>query len=375
MKDNQWFEFDEHSVLEDTTNNFINSGVIQLKIPQRINKNNTIMSPEALWIRATADDGILHLGKVKMIKENGCHATWNQACSAMHMNQSQPALSITRTKIPIAEIDSIFQPSNSFGGRQKENEVQFYQRLSERLRHKNRAINAIDYEELVLENFPEIFKVKCFMAQHTLSDNYTELKHTILPGSVKIVVVPDTDFVINKLYPRISPRVLVDIQSFIKQHVSPFVQVLVSNAFYERIRVICKVSFIGIESNSFYEMQLQQDIIGYLNPWMNNFDVEAEFGKSIFKSEVLAFIQKREYIDFVTEFSMVKILEKDGQYSLYDTAGKEKNTEEIKANYPWSILVSSIKHDLTIISDPTYESPQARGINNMTLETDFIISN
>ena len=39
-------------------------------------------------------------------------------------------------------------------------------RISERLRHKGRAITRFDYERITLEQFPEIWKVKCI--NHTL---------------------------------------------------------------------------------------------------------------------------------------------------------------------------------------------------------------
>ena len=282
---------------------------------------------------------------------------------------------ITKTKHIIPEIGSVNQSIPSIGGRIKENSRHFYTRLSERLRHKNRAITALDYEELILEKFPSIYKVKCFVAQHTLSDDYKSIENVILPGSVRIAVVADSQLLINKFRPKVSTQVLIDIEKYLLKFTSPFVTIHVNNPFYEQIRVICKVVFNNFESDSFNEINLQDDIIGFLNPWMQNFKVEEEFGKNMYKSEVLSFIQNLNYVEFVTEFSMLKILEQAGAYSLYDTARADENSEEIKVIYPWSILVSSRQHDITIITDPTYESALPRGITNMTIETDFIISN
>ena len=36
----------------------------------------------------------------------------------------------------------------------------YYTRVSERLRHKNRAIQLWDYEHLILQNFPHLYRVK-----------------------------------------------------------------------------------------------------------------------------------------------------------------------------------------------------------------------
>ncbi len=56
-------------------------------------------------------------------------------------------------------------------------------RTGERVRHKNRATVHWDYERLVLERFPKVFKVKCFasMAGDTLGPR---------PGGVLVVVIP-----------------------------------------------------------------------------------------------------------------------------------------------------------------------------------------
>jgi YD repeat-containing protein len=63
---------------------------------------------------------------------------------------------------------SVVLPYDSFGGRVAEDDSTFYTRVSERLRHKDRAITLFDYERLVLEEFPEIYKVRCL--NHTVVD-------------------------------------------------------------------------------------------------------------------------------------------------------------------------------------------------------------
>ena len=72
---------------------------------------------------------------------------------------------------------------------------------------------------------------------------------------------------------------------------------------------------------------------------------------------------------------MIKILDQEGDFSLYDTARDQEESGEIKPLYPWSILVSSRDHDITIITDQSYGGALPRGITNMKIGTDFIISN
>ena len=72
-----------------------------------------------------------------------------------------PAGSISKLSTPVAQISKVQQPFASFDGKHQEIGKEFYTRVSERLRHKGRAINAWDYEHLVLDRFPSIYKVKC----------------------------------------------------------------------------------------------------------------------------------------------------------------------------------------------------------------------
>lgn len=375
LKNNSWFAFDQNDLLNDSTNGFINSGIIQLRIPPGIATGNTVLDESLLWIKGTIMEGALMLGKVTRLFENGVPAIHVQNEALDRISETLPAERISRSLEKIPEILEIQQPMQSFGGKAMESVTNFYQRVSERLRHKNRAINAIDYEQLVLEQFPSIYKVKCFMANHSLSVKAMRDPTKVLPGSVIVAVTPDTSLIENKFSPRATTQTLNEIKAYLENFTSPFVHVNVINPFYEEVRVFCKVQFSRDESESFYEQLLQKDIIGYLNPWLFDFDIEEEFGKSIFKSDVMAHIQKLAYVEFVTEFSMIKIVEKNEHHSIFDTARNTSKGEEIKTIYPWSVLVSTPKHDINVIRDPSYQTPKPRGIGNMGVETDFILSN
>ncbi|MGY0035703.1 hypothetical protein [Pedobacter sp. NJ-S-72] len=50
---NKWVPFPASGVLMDTTNNFMNTGVVTLKIPDGIEKGNTILNPDLYWLRAS----------------------------------------------------------------------------------------------------------------------------------------------------------------------------------------------------------------------------------------------------------------------------------------------------------------------------------
>ena len=77
------------------------------------------------------------------------------------------------------------------GGKTPEQPADFNVRVSERLRHKRRALTIWDYERLVLEKFPQIYKVKCLNhTQYEPAPGPGGIYRELAPGHVTIVTVP-----------------------------------------------------------------------------------------------------------------------------------------------------------------------------------------
>ncbi|WP_268121965.1 baseplate J/gp47 family protein [Roseivirga pacifica] len=376
LRDNQWQPINGHGIMNDTTNQFINSGVIDIRIPKDINRNNTVLDDSFLWVKATIQHETLAHGRLVKIYENGILSVWNESASPIHLNKRLAPNTIEGTKDSIPQISGVVQPMPSFGGKPAEQPADFYDRVSERLRHKNRAITTQDYEELALEKYQQLYKVKCFAAEQTLDKDY--INRRFIPGAVRVVVVPAIEASVNSNYPRVSKQSLKEIGDFLDKHSSPFVNTEVINAHFQKVRIICKVRFDGAESNNYYQDKIQEDIRMYLNPWLNDYKMPLVFGKRIYKSEVLTFLEQLDYVAFVTEFSLVNIKQRRGRFSFYDTAAEQTeasgNQNEIRPDFPWSILVSAQKHDITPIDDKTYQPAKPRSISNMELGIDFIVS-
>src|SRR5207244_8202393 len=90
---------------------------------------------------------------------------------------------ITRLVQRNANIQKVTQPNASFGGRGPEDTTGYFRRSSERLRHRNRAVTPWDLERLVLEAFPDVFKVKCLP--------HTNANGSFKAGEAALVIVPN----------------------------------------------------------------------------------------------------------------------------------------------------------------------------------------
>ena len=131
-----------------------------------------------------------------------------------HLQKGLPSGSIKKLIERSSKVKKIDQPFNSYDGKPIENDENYYRRVSERLRHKNRAVTLWDYEHITLEEFNDLYKVKCL--NHTNDSSYTAA------GSVTLVVIPDTvgKNVFNLYQPRVSTAQLNKIRAFMEKYTS-----------------------------------------------------------------------------------------------------------------------------------------------------------
>ncbi len=298
-------------LLSDETEGLIRSGVIRLVVPFDIDSSATTILPGSyLWLRVSTTEPTdticralgVHLQAVKSV------FAAKEGNTLSRPGKPLPAGSLKKFVTPPAELKPPVQPYKSFGGRAKEQAEDFYRRVSERLRHKGRAVTLWDYEQLVLEAFPDIFKVKCI--PHTLPERRTldPRDRPVAPGFVTVAVVPN--LVDRPLADRLEPKVargqLAEIHHFLSRHTSPFVRLSVMNPVIERIQTQFKVKFLPGKSPEFYKNKLAVDLERYLNPWAYGDQGKLTFGGRVLRSSLLGFIEKCEYVDYVTDFKMFK---------------------------------------------------------------------
>lgn len=282
------------SVLSDTTNGLQGSGIVTLGVPSFCTLGNTILPDTQRWLRVTAKR---HAGRFPATVQIAPHAVsvtlTRQDTTQGHRLLPLPAQSISAAVEDLPDISSIVQPMESFGGRNPETNESFHVRLSERLRHKDRANLSWDYERMILERFPEIWKVQTLPAQ--------EIDRTHSPGSVVLVVVPgpNSQQTLDPTAPTASTALLSSIESFLRDHVSPFVNLQVVNPNYVRVTVETSVEFLdALQSQELVE-RLNGDLVEYLSPWFYDVERATKAGRYTTPANVREFIQSRPYVTSV----------------------------------------------------------------------------
>lgn len=342
-----WVDFDITEIIQDGSNGLLGSGVINFAMPRTMSNNNTLLPDQLFWIKASVYESSAAVPQLIALHTQAAPASFrNQNNSDDHLAKPLPASTISKLKSRVANIKSVNQPYASTGGQMKESDESFYTRVSERLRHKNRAIAIFDYERMVLQTFPEIYKVKCINHSNRCSEH--------APGQVRLIAVPNlrNQNAIDKLKPQISLNKLTLIESYLKNYASNFSRITVTNPDYEEVRVRFNVFFHAGKDKGLYSTQLNDDIIKFLSPWLYDEGADLAFGGRIHRSAILNFVEEQKsYINFVTDFQL------DHIYSLADGATVEVlNVEEAVATRASSALVSVAEHAISALDDLSGES-------------------
>ncbi len=154
-----WDDAGGRLVLSDTTRGLITTGILEFDLPAA--EPSTRMPGNLYWIRAVAQENPTAVCDAISLQAQAVSATLvDNDNAADHYASPLPVGSITKFKVPIAGISGVRQLYTSRGGRAAEEDSLFYTRVSERLRHKRRALSAWDYERLVLAQFPEVLQGK-----------------------------------------------------------------------------------------------------------------------------------------------------------------------------------------------------------------------
>jgi len=395
LMDNRWIELTPQEVLADGTRGFKQSGIVSLVIPKDASNTNDYLPQGLFWIKAEISEGAEGANKLKSIFSNAVNAILDMDGENYdaHLTESLAAESITSLLYRVKEIKKVEQPLKSNKGLPCESAKAYNSRISEHLRHKSRAAQLWDYEHMVLEAFPNIFKIKCLA--HTDPESESDA------GSVTFIVVSNlrNKDASNPFQPGTSQLVLDEVEDFMKNYISPFIKVYVELPLYESILVDAKIGFHPGFDPGFYSNQLNQELKEFLSPWAFMDGIDIEIGGAIYKSSILQFIESRTYVDYVVDFNLyhkggrqfesgISEMEIGLDFVIANTISPGIGEMILGSSYvvgedvnvacatsPRSILVSALDHRITALRSDEYvcSGVSSLGIGFMTVNLDLVI--
>ena len=361
LSGNRWLSLEEQGhVLQDTTRGLINTGILAFALPPA--QPSTLLPAHLYWLRAAIPQRSASVCDTIAIHTQAVSATFvDEANAPEHLAQPLPPGGITNLAEPRPEITGIRQPYTSYGGKVAEQDRHMYTRVSERLRHKHRALTIWDYEHMILERFPEVYKVKCLPA--TPEE----------PGRVEIVVIPDIrqKQPSNPFEPKAPADLLASIADYLADYSPAWSTVHVKNAHYVPVRVRVAVCFQPGYNAGFYTQKLHDELHRFLSPWAYEEGAEIEIGGRIYANVIINFLENRPYVDYVAHIRLSSSEDRGQTFHLVEPSASEGYW--VQTDRADGILVAAQQHEIDLIPEAGYDAYIFTGIEYMQIGWDFIV--
>lgn len=252
-KNGEWTALNPENLLREETYGLTQNGFIEWLLPVELQHK------PFFWFRVRLQGGTeqypairaIYLNYVKVVAENGD-------------GLSLPAGTIQKMNPEDKRVESILQPLPGFGGKPKETVSEVSVRQSARISHRNRAVTPDNYEQMVLDQFPEIQKVHCLPRMCTGDQE------------VCLVVFSYTD---GNIYPITPTWKLAEIRNWLSSRISPFISLKVCNPSYRKVEIVCKaVLQEDGEDEGEIRRRMTSQIEDYFALWLKTDDLP-ELGK------------------------------------------------------------------------------------------------
>jgi len=371
----EWKELPARLLLSDSTMGLTRSGIVKLSLPEDISSRSTLMPAGVCWIEAAARRVAgVYWSRIVSVDTQAVSAT--RVCDPQNdlIRAVTPAGAITQLSQKQPQIKVVRQPFASSGGRSRESLLEFRTRVSERLRHKDRAIQAVDFEKMVLDRFPEVGQVKCIGYNQS---RFFPGTAPVEPGALYLVVTPRLEDTSDH-EPRLPQYRLKNIESYIRSHVSRLIEdIHVINPVYETLKVFATVEFSLEGDGTGYSDDLDAALSVYLQPWRGKPVKPMPIGSGQLQSfDVALFIQQQPYVNRVHSLTMLHTYQTETGYRSrwIDMMGAQRAREpRVSASAPWAVLIPAPHHSIVPV-DPDDKDNIDQGIRNLSVGSDFVMS-
>ncbi|UOQ52082.1 hypothetical protein [Hymenobacter cellulosivorans] len=360
LADDQWVSFVPGHTLRDVSEGFTHLGQTYLTLPDLLQTEHALMPSGLFWVRVQVKNNTKLFSHVQAVHPQLVRVV--QVLPDPLPTPPKGLLGVAGVRLALPWL----------GGRDAETTAAYYTRVSERLRHRNRAITPWDYERIVLAQFPEVHSVKCLTAQQVRQLGYP-------PGRIILAVLPHQHALSESgepstTWPFFNAAQLQRIRNWVKAVASPHVEVEVRNPQYEVLTVRCQILYKPVYQKFDQSRQLHRDLADFLSPWGLTEALRGGFHDHFHTSLITSFINQRPYVDRIWGFSLIKTGLVDELHRYYDSAAfQEQDDVEIRADWPWTVFVPAPRHYLEIKTQKEWAAPQPTGIGDLRIEEGFTI--
>lgn len=359
-----WNLLPSSNLLRDETQGFTQTGIVRMVLPNDAVPTRQEMPQPLHWLVAAVardcellpdwEDIHLHAVQARQVIESGTVPCWTLAAGSVTVVEQSQLQAVLEVK----------QPYPSFNGRAGDAGDQFYRRVSERLRHKGRALTAWDYEHLCLERFPKLYAIKTLQAKAEFGRR---------PGEMRLVVVPDLrgQRFANPFQPRLGFGDLNEITGYLQQVAPPAAKVRAVNPQYRPVLVGTTLNFKDGISSATGRHLIQRRLKSFLAPWAFDDATAMAFGGRLYVSEVVEVLQSEPYVEFVGKTRLF-VGDKNGDFK--EATKPDTDTSAYIEVADTDVLTSAPQHFINEIDDEEALNEIWMGISWMVIASDFEVA-
>lgn len=371
--DGEWRMLDSARVISDGTMGFLRSGIVVVDLPTGMTRGCPQWPGPLYWVRLSADGCLERLA--------GLYGIYTQAVTATRVHRRGdgestlplPPGTVRMPLHPVGGLLAVQQIGPSFGIAQPETPGMLRIRSAERLRHKNRASTPWDYERLLLDAFPDVFKAKCFV-----NGEAGQAAISGAPGGVLVVVVPTPRqgmLFHSTEAPHFDAAVLEEMMVYLRERSAPGLRIVVRNAVYEYIQVRCALRLTQGAHPGATLLRANRAIVEYLSPWHED-GCRASFDWEVRAEAIEAHLRNLDDIEAVGSMSLLHIVRRDDDtYRLYDT-GRLRTGAPVRLLRPaqsWSLALPRPRHLIEVADAGASRDERPTGVGKLEIGGTFIM--
>ena len=339
----RWVKVDPVYVLRDDTGGLMHSGAVIIQFPFSISPEMTD-TEGVFWICAGIHSNLCNCSVLRNVSLNVAEAAWT---AEEEMEKSVPGL-LSYRRVGLLDTTA-----------SEESETEMKARLSERIAHRQRPLLPCEYEQLVLQEFPGLAKVKCLRGIDAKSLNRTTV--------VTLVAIRNR---ISEDWPLCTDRLLCGIEAFLRPYTSPFAEIDAINPVYEEVTVFCGVSLKEGQQAGEAISDINRNLCRCIAPW-NEGQKEPVLGYSFSIRDLVSCIRENPAVEALHGMKLLQVMGEEEKFGLKAYTSEQDENQMIAPSVPWGILVPAERQYVKLIEPG--EWCQDIEFGDLEVENTFVI--
>ncbi len=344
----RWRKIPPSNILRDETGGWMHSGVVEIQLPLPVSREMLDEDGQFRMYMAVHR----HFSNCASLRNLYFNIVQAEAVPDMLPLEQHPQLTGYRLVSPLS------------GKVSRETDVELQLRVSERITHRNRALLPQDYERMILQEFPEIRKVKCLPG--------IDAKYRDRQALVTLVLIGSTSGIQQSRRSLCEDRLLCSVEQYLRPFTPPFVEIDAVNPVYEEITVFCGIIPAPGQTIGGVMTAVQRLVNTCIAPWYEKGGIPV-FAHSFSLRGLEDALRNHPSVSTLHGIKIVHLVSgTDDGYILNEYLSDSPGDSVIRPSCPWSILIPAVRPYIILCTADEWRGKVEFG--DLELEQTFVIA-